>query len=108
MSYEDLANKYRLDDICPEIDNELHDMFTDLLGDDYELGIFPEESSDKKDGFLVTVEIVADGVSLDANQAKSIKTSVEERLAYNIGKDWKVVQKHFVGVQIYLNEELLN
>lgn len=107
MSYEDITSKYRIDDICPEVDNELNGMFVDLFGDDFELGIFPEPSPENDDSFMVTVEIVCDGASLDSDEATQIKSAVEERLAHNIGKDWKTVQKHFDGVQIYFNEELV-
>jgi len=33
MSYDQIIEKYRIDDICPEIDNELNGMFVDILGD---------------------------------------------------------------------------
>lgn len=107
MSYEEITSKYRIDDICPEIDNELNGMFIDLLGDEFEMGIFPEPNPDNDDKFLVTVEITAEDATLDSEEAKQIKTAVEERLAYNLGDDWSAVQKHFDGVQIYFNEELV-
>jgi len=108
MSYEKIVSKYRIDDICPEIDNELHGMFVDLLGDDFELGIFSEESPVDSNLFVITVEITAEDASLDSDQATQIKSSVEERLSHNLGSDWKSVQKNFGGVQIYFNDELLN
>ena len=107
MSYEDLVSKYRIDDICPEIDNELHGMFIDLIGDEFELGIFPEGDPSNEDNFLVTVEIVCEGVELDQEQAKEVKEAVEQRLAHNLGSDAKTVLKNFSGVQIYMNDELL-
>lgn len=106
MSYEDITSKYRIDDICPEIDNELNGMFVDLIGDDFELGIFSEPSPENDDSFMVTVEIVCEDASLDSDQIDQIKSAVEERLAHNLGNDWKTVQEHFDGVQIYFNEEL--
>ena len=50
MKYDDLIEKYRIDDICPEIDNELNGMFVDILGDEFELGIFSEQSPKNGDG----------------------------------------------------------
>ena len=108
MSYEQIIEKYRIDDICPEIDNELNGMFVDILGDEFELGIFSEQSPRNDDSFVVTVEISCDSATLDSNEIKQIKTSVEERLAHNLGKDWKAVQKKFDGVQVIFNEDLVS
>ena len=107
MGYEDITSQYRIDDICPEIDNELNGMFIDLLGDDFEIGIFTEGSTANEDSFVVSVEIMAEGASIDLSQAQQIKSSVEERLAHNLGADWQLVQQHFDGVQIYFNDDLL-
>lgn len=106
MSYEEVIEEYRIEDICPEIDNELNGMFVDILGDDFELGIFPEQSAQDEDKFVITVEITCENSALDAKKIKQIKSSVEERLSHNLGEDWDVVQKKFDGVQIIFNEEL--
>lgn len=108
MNYEELVEKYRIDDICPEIDNELNGMFVDILGDDFELGIFSEPSPKNDDSFVVTVEIVCDSATLDAKEIKQIVTSVEEKLSHNLGKDWKTVQKKFDGVQVIFNEDVVS
>ena len=108
MSYDKIISKYRIDDICPEIDNELSGMFIDLFGDDFEIGIFPEESPEDSNSFVVTLEIMAEDASLNSDQALQIKSAVEERLTHNVGKEWKSVQKHFDGVQIFFNDDLLN
>jgi hypothetical protein len=88
MSYDRIIEKYRIDDICPEIDNELNGMFVDILGDEFELGIFSEQSPKNDDSFVVTVEISCDSATLNSSEIKQIQTSVEERLAHNLGKDW--------------------
>jgi len=106
MSYDEINEKYRLDDICPEIDNELNGFFVDLLGDDFELGIFPEPNPENENKFSVTVEINCDDADLDDGSVSAIKKAVEERLAHNIGSDWKNIKKYFSGVQIYLNDEM--
>ena len=108
MKYDDLIEKYRIDDICPEIDNELNGMFVDILGDEFELGIFSEQSPKNGDAFVVTVEISCDSATLNPDEIKQIQTSVEERLSNNLGKDWKVVQKKFDGVQVIFNEDLVS
>ena len=54
MSYEQIVEKYRIDDICPEIDNELNGMFVDMLGDEFELGIFSEQSPKNDSSFVVS------------------------------------------------------
>ena len=108
MSYEKIIEKYRIDDICPEIDNELNGMFVDILGDEFELGIFSEQSPKNDDSFVVTVEISCDSATLNADEIKKIQASVEERLSHNLGKDWKVVQKKFDGVQVIFNEDLVS
>ena len=108
MNYEELIEKYRIDDICPEIDNELNGMFVDILGEDFELGIFTEQSPNNDDSFVVTVEINSEEAILNAEDIKNIKSSVEGRLGHNLGQDWETVQKKFDGVQIILNEELMN
>jgi hypothetical protein len=107
MSYEEIIEQYRIDDICPEIDNELHGMFVDILGDDFELGIFSEQSPSNDDAFVVTVEISCEDATLNLDEIKQIKSSVEERLSHNLGKDWKVVQKKFDGVQVIFNEDIV-
>lgn len=109
MCYELSANhlKYRIDDICPEIDNELNGMFVDILGDDFEIGIFTEQSPNNEEAFVVTVEINSDSSTLNLDEIKQIQSSVEERLARNIRKDWKSVQKKFDGVQVIFNEEIV-
>ncbi len=108
MSYEQIIEKYRIDDICPEIDSELNGMFVDILGDDFELGIFSEQSPNNDDSFVVTVEINCDSATLNSDEIKKIQSSVEERLSHNIGKDWKVVQKKFDGVQVIFNEDIVS
>lgn len=108
MSYDQIIEKYHIDDICPEIDNELNGMFIDILGEDFELGIFTEQSPKNDDAFVVTVEITCDSATLNADENKQIQTSVEERLSYNLGKDWKVVQKKFDGVQVIFNGDLVS
>lgn len=105
MNYEEIVETYRIEDICPEIDNELNGMFIDLLGDDFSMGIFPEPNPDDEEKFLVTVEISAENCALDDGAIEKIKTSVAERLAHNIGKDWKKIEGSFGGVQIFLNDE---
>jgi hypothetical protein len=108
LSYDQIIEKYRIDDICPEIDNELNGMFVDILGDEFELGIFSEQSPKNDNFFVVTVEISCDSSTLNSDEIKQIQTSVEERLAHNLGKDWKVVQKKFDGVQVIFNEDLVS
>jgi hypothetical protein len=108
MSYEKIIEKYRIDDICPEIDNELNGMFIDILGEDFELGIFSEQSPNNDDAFVVTVEITCEDATLNSDEIKQIQSSVEERLAHNLGKDWKVVQKKFDGIQLIFNEDLVS
>ena len=108
MSYDQIIEKYRIDDICPEIDNELNGMFVDILGDEFELGIFSEQSPKNDDSFVVTVEINCDSATLNSDEIKQIQTSVEERLAHNLGKDWKTVQKKFDGIQVIFNEDLVS
>jgi hypothetical protein len=108
MSYEQIIEKYRIDDICPEIDNELNGMFVDVLGDEFELGIFSEQSPKNDDSFVVTVEISCDSATLNSDRIKQIQSSVEERLSHNLGKDWEVVQKKFDGVQVIFNEDLVS
>ena len=108
MNYQDLINEFRIDDICPEINNELNGMFVDIIGDEFELGIFSEQSPTNDSSFVVTIEINCDSATLNSDEIKQIQTSVEERLAHNLGKDWKVVQKKFDGVQIIFNEDLVS
>ncbi len=108
MSYEEIVEKYLIDNICPEIDNELNGMFVDILGDDFELGIFSEQSPNNEDFFVVTVEISCDDATLSSEEIMQIQSSVEERLAHNLGKDWKAVQKKFDGVQVIFNEDLVS
>jgi len=55
----------------------------------------------------VAVEINCDSATLNPDEIKQILSSVEERLAHNIGKDWKSVQKKFDGVQVIFNEEIV-
>lgn len=107
MSYEDVVSEYRIDDICPEIDNELNGMFVDILGDDFEIGIFPEGDAENEDLFLVTVEIVCEGATLKKDQAQKIKSAVEERLFHMLGDDADTVRESFGGVQIILNEDIV-
>jgi hypothetical protein len=107
MSYEKIVSKYRIDDICPEIDNELNGMFIDILGDDFELGIFSEQSPKNNDAFVVTVEISCEDKILNLDEIKQIKLSIEDRLANNLGKDWEIVQKKFNGVQLIFNEDIV-
>ena len=102
-----IISRYRIDDICPEIDNELNGMFIDIIGRDFDIGIFPEGNPKDAESFLVTVEIMAEGAKLNSKEAEQIKKLVEERLVHNLGKDWTVVQKHFGGIQIFFNEDLL-
>ena len=108
MKYEELIEKFHIDDICAEIDNELHGMFVDILGDEFDLGIFSEQSPKTDDSFVVTVDISCDSATLNSDEIKLIQTSVEERLSHNLGKDWKVVQKKFDGIQVILNEDLVS
>lgn len=106
MTYEEIIEKYRIDDICPEIDNELNGMFVDILGDEFELGIFSEQSPKNDGSFVLTVEISCDDATLNPDEVKKIQSSVEERLSQNLGKDWKIVQEKFDGVQVIFNEDL--
>ena len=108
MNYEELIEKFRIDDICPDIDNELCGMFIDIFGEDFESGIFTEQSLNNKDSFVVTVEISCEDAVLNSDEIKQIKSSVEERLAQNLGRDWKIVQKKFDGVQVIFNEDLVS
>ncbi len=107
MNYEELIEKFRIDDICPEIDNELNGMFVDILGENFELGIFTEQSPNNDDAFVVTVEIFCENSTVNSDEIKQIKLSVEERLAHNLGKDWEAVQKKFNGVQVIFNGDLV-
>ena len=107
MSFEDLVATYRIDDICPEIDNELRGMFEDIFGEEFDLGIFPEDNPVDEEKFLVTVEIMCDGVTLDENSVRGIKSAVEEKLFYMLGDDADVVRNSFGGIQIILNEGLI-
>jgi hypothetical protein len=107
MNYVELIEKFSIDDICAEIDNELNGMFVDILGDEFELGIFTEQSPNNEDAFVVTVEISCEGATLSSDEIKQVRSSVEERLAHNIGKDWKTVQKKFDGVQVIFNEDIV-
>ena len=108
MSYEQIIEKYGIDDICPEIDNELNGMFVDILGDEFDLGIFSEQSPNDDDSFVVTVEINCDSATLNSDEIKQIQSSVEERLSHNLGKDWEVVRQKFGGVQVIFNEDLVS
>lgn len=108
MNYEELIEKFRINDICSEIDNELNGIFVDILGDNFELGIFTEQSPDNDDSFVVTVEISCEDTALSSDEKKQIKSSVEERLSHNLGKDWKILQKKFDGVQVIFNEDLMS
>ena len=56
--------------------------------------------------FVVTVEIACEDASLNSEEIKKIKSSLEERLSHNIGKDWKSVQQKFDCVQVITNEEI--
>jgi len=107
MTYEELIEKFRIDDICPEIDNEINGMFVDIFGEDFELGIFTEQSPSNEEAFVVTVEISCEDPTVNSDNIKQIKSTVEERLAHNLGKDWDAVKKKFDGVQVILNEDLV-
>lgn len=107
MTYEELVSEYRLDDLCPEVDNELNGMFVDMLGDDFEMGIFPEQDPDDESKFFVTVEISCEGVELSTEQQGTVRHSVEEHLFRMLAGDAESVRSHFNGVQIYLNDNLL-
>ena len=107
MNSKEIIEKFRIDDICPEIDNELNGMFVDILGNYFELGIFTEQNPNNEEAFVVTVEISCEDASLNLDEIKEIKSSVEERLAHNLGKDWKIVQKKFDGIQLIFNEEVV-
>jgi len=108
LNYEELIEKFHINDINSEIDNELNGMFIDIFGDEFELGIFSEQSS-KNDGyFVVTVEISCDIATLNSDEVKQIQSSVEERLSHNLGEDWKIVQKKFDCVQVIFNEDLVS
>ncbi len=108
MNSEEMLEKFRIGDICPEIDNELNGMFVDIFGDDFELGIFTEQSPNNDDAFVVTVEISCECSTLNSEEVNQIKSSVEERLSHNLGKDWKTVEKKFDGVQVIFNDDLLS
>jgi hypothetical protein len=108
MSYEKIIEKYRIDDICPEIDNELNGIFVDIFDDEFEISIFSEKSPNNNDSFIVTVEIGCDSATLNTDEIKQIQSSVEERLSHNLGDDWKVVQKKFDGVKVIFNESLVS
>ena len=106
MSYDDIVSEYDLDNVCPEIDNELNGWFVDLIGDDFELGIFPEPSPDDENAVVVTAEIMAEGVELSSEQVTAIRKAVEERLAHNLGDQWEALKPNFGGVQVFCNDEL--
>jgi len=55
----------------------------------------------------VTVEISCEDATVNSDEIKQIKSTVEERLAHNLGKDWDAVKKKFDGVQVILNEDLV-
>jgi hypothetical protein len=105
MSFDEIISKYGIEDICPEIDNELNGFFTDLIGDDFEMGIFPEGSADDESKFLVTVEITKKKAKLNSDQVAQIKENVTERLFHMLGNDAGKVKKYFEGVQIFLNDK---
>ena len=107
MSYEEIIEQYRIDDICPEIDNELNGFFVDILKQNFDLGIFPEQSLKNEKNFIITVEINCDNVALDKKKIQQIKDAVEERLIHNLGEDWEKIQKNFDGIQLILNEDIL-
>ena len=108
MNTEDLIDKYRINDISAEIDNELNGMFVEILGDDFELGIFTEYNPNNDDTFILTVEITCKNATLSSEKVKQIKSSVEERLSHNLGDGWKAVKKKFDGVQVILNEAIVS
>ncbi len=107
MTYEEILAEYKLDDLCPEVDNELNGTFIDMLGEEFEIGIFPEQDPDDEGKFLVTVEISCDGAELSTSHQNDIRALVEEHLFKMLSGDADVVRPLFSGVQIYLNDDLL-
>ena len=108
MKYEELVEDFQLEDICAEIGNELNEYFVDILGNDFEIGIFSEKISNKKDSFCVTVEIVCQDTMLNDEEIQQIASSVEEKLSHNLNGCWKDVQNIFDGVQIIINDKLIS
>ena len=106
MSDDDIVSEYDLNNICPEIDNELNGWLVDLIGDDFELGIFPEPSPDDENAVVVTAEIMAEDAELNSEQVAAIRKAVEERLAHNLGDQWEALKPNFGGVQVFFNDEL--
>ena len=106
MSGDDIVSEYDLNNICPEIDNELNWWFVDLIGDDFELGIFPKPSPDDENAVVVTAEIMAEDAELNSEQVAAIRKAVEERLARNLGDQWEALKPNFGGVQVFFNDEL--
>ena len=108
MSYDDIIATHDIDNLCPEIDNELNGFFIDLIGDSFEMGIFPEPDPNNEDGFVVSVEITDEALTISGEQAKQIRDAVQERLQYNLGDAWSAVEASFGGVQIFCNDQMLD
>ena len=50
---------------------------------------------------------MCDGVELDENQLREIKSAVEEHLFNMLGDDADTVRDSFSGVQVILNEDVV-
>ena len=107
MTYDELMEEYSIADICPEIDNDLNGFFIDICGENFEMGIFPEPDSDNENNFVVTVEINSEEADLSKEDTSSIKKMVEQELWKNLHNDAETVKKYFAGVQIFLNDDLV-
>lgn len=105
MQYDEIIEKFKLDDICPEIDNEINGQLIDLIGDSFESGIFPEPSTKNDNFFVITLEINECETELIEDDIVKLKSLVLERLIHNFGADWTKLKKFFDGIQIFINGE---
>ena len=79
MSFDDISSEFNLDDLCPEIDNELQGTFIDILGnDEFELGVFPEEDPDNDSNFIITCEFMEVSGSINSSQVEQIKLKLSD------------------------------
>jgi len=106
MSFDDIAAEFNLDDLCPEIDNQLQGDFIDILGNnEFELGIFPEEDPDIDSNFIITCEFTEASGSINSSQVEQVKLKVTDALKNMIGERWGEIQDNFSGVTIYFNDD---
>ena len=81
MSFDDIAAEFNLDDLCPEIDNQLQGDFIDILGNnEFELGIFPEEDPNNDSNFIITCEFMEASGSINSSQVEQVKLKVTDAL----------------------------